>query len=190
MAAIKPLKNHILVSVNIYQKEEVNIGGNILKTGKAYNENFRERNPVVAFVEKGNKEIPTNSYIICNYNHFHEDSPYHISDNLVNTKEAYELYSIPVNEEIFAKVNAEGNLVPVCGNVLIDRIMKENYIDLPDDLKKEKINTAIALTGQFEGKMIFFLPYSNYTICYNWNGEDRQAIKVFEKEITGYLKNS
>jgi hypothetical protein len=181
MAAIKPIKGNILVSVNLSQKDEVDIGGNILKTGKNYNENFRERNPVVAFVEKGNKEIPTGSNIICNYSYFDLESPLFMYDNL---------YSIPVNEEIYAKVDSEGNLIPVCGNVLIERLMKENKFEIPYELKKEHINKGIALTGELKDKLIFFLPFSNYTIVYNWNGEERRAIKIFEKEITGYLKNN
>lgn len=188
MAAIKPIKGNILVSVNLYQKDEVDIGGNILMTGKKYNENFRERNPVVAFVEKGNKEIPTNSHIICNYSYFDLDSPFEISDNLIGTKEAFRLYSIPVNEEIYAKVDDDGNIEPVCGNVFIERIMKENKFDIPEELKKEHINKGIALTGIFKDKLIFFLPYANYEIVYQWNGKERRVIKVFEKEITGYLK--
>lgn len=177
---MNPIKGNIVVSVNLLQKDVVDIGGNTLKTGKNYNENFRERNPVVALVEIGNKEIPEGSYIICNYSYFDLESPLFMYDNL---------YSIPVNEEIYAKIDGYGNLIPVCGNVLIERIMKGNKFEVPEELKKEHINKGIALTGEYKDKLIFFLPYSNYEIVYHWNGQERRAIKVFEKEITGYINN-
>lgn len=179
MELINPLLGSIIVSCETNQKEEALIGGNLLKTGKNYNENFRERNPVVAFVVNGTKEIPQGSHIICNYSHFDLESPYEYSKGM---------YSIPVDEEIYAIVNTDGNLTPVCGNVLVEKIMRTNRIDIPEDFKKEQINQGIALTGEYKGQRIFWLPFSNYTICYNWNDEERTAIKIYEKEITGCLK--
>ncbi len=179
MDAIKPIKGNIIVSCDLLQKEEALIGNNLLKTGKNYNENFRERNPVVACVERGNKDFHEGTYIICNYNYFDLESPFEITKNL---------YSIPVNEEIYAIVDDDGNLIPVCGNVLVKRKEIENYIDLPEELKKNWVNQGIALTGTFKDDLIFWLPYSDYEIVYQWNGEERRAIKIYEKEITGYLK--
>lgn len=176
---MKPPKNKIIVSVNPSQKDEAVIGDNILKTGKAYNENFRERNPVVAKVEVGNKEIPTGSFIVCNYNYFDLESPLNMMDNL---------YSIPVNEEIFAIVNQDGSLTPVCGNLLVENLLKETKIDLPEELKKEHTNRGIALTGKYKDKYIFWLPYANYTIVYQWNSQERRQVKIHDTEITGYIK--
>jgi hypothetical protein len=175
-----PLKNNILVSVNLAQKEEAIIGGNLLKTGKNYNENFRERNPVIAKVIHGCKEIKSDTYIVCNYSHFDLESPHHVSDNF---------YSIPVDEEIYAIVNDEdGSLTPVCGNVLVEEVFEDSQLRIPIERRKSKINQGIVSHGTYEGKYIFWLPYSNYTIVYSWNNEERRAIKVHEKEITGYLK--
>lgn len=181
MDVIKPVKGNIVVSVNLFQKEEVNILGNQFKTGKNYNENFRERNPVVAKVEVGNKEIEKGSYIVCNYSYFDLESPLFMYDNL---------YSIPVNEEIYATINMDGTLRPVCGNLLVERVEVKSKIDLPDERKKKYFNQGKASRGTWlEGKYIFWLPYSDYEIVYQWNGEERRAIKIHENEITGYLKN-
>lgn len=177
-----PKLNNIIVSVNPNQKDEINIGQNIVKTGKNYNENFREKNPVVAYVIGGVKEIPKGSFIICNYSHFDLESPYHIYENY---------YSIPVDEEIYAVIDKDGSLIPVCGNVLIEREIKESKIEIPEELKKEHTNRGIISRETFlykKGTLIFFLPFSNYEIVYQWNGEERRAIKVHENEITGYLK--
>lgn len=172
-----PQRDYIIVSCETSQKEEVTIGGNLLKTGKNYNENFRERNPVVARVIHGTKEIPKGSYIICNYSHFDLSSPFEFSEGL---------YSIPVDEELYATVNEDGSLNPVCGNVLVENVLKETKIDLPEELKKTHTNQGIALTGEYKDKYIFWLPFSNYEICYTWNNEEKRAIKIHYTEITGY----
>lgn len=176
-----PKLNNIIVSVNPNQKDEVNIGQNTLKTGKNYNENFREKNPVIAYVIGGSKEIPSGSYIVCNYSYFDEQSPFEIEPGY---------YSIPINEEIFAIVNEDGSLNPVCGNVLVIGMNKDSLINLPEELVKEQVNQGFAVSGTYNGKHIFFLPYSNYEIVYQWNGDERRVIKVHETEITGYLKNA
>lgn len=177
-----PIKNHIIVSVNLSQKDEALIGGSVLKTGKGYNENFRERNPVVAYVEQGNKEIPTGSHIICNYSYFDLESPLYLFDNL---------YSIPVDEEIYVMVNEDGSLIPVMGNVLVERITKETKIQLPEELKKPYFDRGLLLTGINgipKDSFILWLKMADYEICYTWKGEERRALKIHQSEITGYLK--
>lgn len=177
-----PVSGNIIVSVIHSQKEEANIGGNVFKTGKNYNENFRERNPVVAYVETGTKEIPIGCHIVCNYSYFDLESPLQITD----TK-----YSIPVNEEIYAIINDDGSLTPIMGNVLVERITKETALELPEELKKPYTNRGILLTETEAIKSssyIFWLPFSDYEIVYPWKGVERRALKIHKSEITGYLK--
>lgn len=173
-----PSKNNIIVRVDLSQNEETEH----LKTGKNYNENFRERNSVIGFVEQGSKEIPTGAYIVCNYSHFDSESPLEITDGI---------FSVPLNEEILAIVNEDGSLHPVFGNLLVQRITKETKIELPEELKKPHNNRGVLLTGTDgikSGQFVFWLPYSDYEICYIWKGEERRALKVHKSEIVGYLK--
>lgn len=173
---------NILVRVNLSQNEDAIIGGNKLKTGSRYNENFREKNPVVAEVLDGLGEIKTGSCIVCNYNYFDEDSPLQLSDDT---------YSIPVDEEIFAIINDDGTLKPVQGNVLVERISKDSPLPLPEELKKPHANQGVVMSnseGYFKGQYIFWLPYADYVIQYTWNDEVRTGIKIHKSEITGYLK--
>lgn len=173
-------QNHILVKVNLSQREEIRIGNNVLKTAANYNENFRERSPVIAEVVDGLGELKTGSFIVCNYNYFHDESPLQLSDSI---------FSIPINEEIFAIVKEDGKLKPVQGNVLVERLTKESSLPLPEELKKPHTNRGIISQGIRKGQFIFWLPFSDYEIVYNWNGEERRAIKIHESEIVGYLKN-
>lgn len=179
---MKPVNGSILVRVYLDQKQEANIGGNLLKTGKNYNDNFRERNPVVAYVEQGCKEIPTGVWVVCNYSYFDIESPLHLSD---------ELYAIPVNEEIYAIVNEDGSLTPIMGNVLVERITKETKIELPEELKKPYLDRGILLTSTEiipKDSFILWLKMADYEICYTWKGEERRALKIHQSEITGYFK--
>ena len=177
-----PASGNIIVSVNQSQKDEAMIGGTLLKTGKKYNENFRERNPVVAYVEYGCKETPKGSYIVCNYSYFDLESPMAISDTE---------YSIPVNEEIYAIINKDGSLTPIMGNVLVERITKDSVIELPQELKKPYMDRGVLLTptGSIpKGSFIFWLKMADYEICFMWNGEEKRVLKIHQTEITGYLK--
>lgn len=177
-----PINNHIIVSVNLSQKDEALIGGSVLKTGKNYNDNFRERNPVVAYVENGNKEIPSGIHIICNYSYFDLESPLHLYDNL---------YSIPVDEEIYAIINQDESLTPIMGNVFVERVTKETKIEIPEELRKPHTDRGVLLTDTKDIKkcsFILWLTKADYEICYTWNGDEKRILKIHQSEITGYLK--
>ncbi len=179
-----PPQGHITVKVDLQQKDETTIGGSNIKTGRNYNENFRERNPVIAEVVDGLGEIKTGCFIVCNYNYFDTDSPLQITDNI---------FAIPVNEEIFAIVREDGTLKPVCGNILVERVTKETKIELPEELKKPHTNQGIVSVnseGYFNGQYIFWLQMADYEIVYQWKGVEHRAIKVHKSEIVGYLKKS
>lgn len=178
-----PPTNHIIVRVDLSQKDEETIGGVMLMTGKKYNDNFRERNPVIAYVEQGVDGIPAGSHVVCNYSFFDLESPLQMSDNQ---------FSVPVTEEIYAIVREDGTLNPIGGNVLVERLTKQASIDIPDELKKPYINRGVLLTSTDKcnsGQYIFWLPYSDYEIVYNWKGQERRALKIHKSEIVGYLKN-
>lgn len=175
---MEPVKGNILVRVDSSQKDVINS----FKSGRNYNENFRERNPVVAYVENGDNQIPTGSHIVCNYSFFDLESPMQITDDT---------YSVPISEEIYAIVNNDGSLTPVLSNVIVERITKESKIDIPEELKKPHVNKGVILTDTDKipkGSFIFWLPYADYEIVYTWKGVEKRALKIHESEITGYLK--
>lgn len=172
-------KNTILVRVDLSQNDETKF----LKTGKGYNENFRERNPVVAKVEQGTGHIPTGSFIVCNYSHFDLESPHQMFDNI---------FSIPVDSEIYAIVNQDGTLKPIHGNLLVERVSRETKIELPEELKKPYMDRGLLITPTQNiqsGQFIFWLKMADYEIVYMWEGGERRALKIHESEIVGFLKN-
>jgi hypothetical protein len=177
-----PAIGNIVVYCDRDQKSEALIGGQIFSTGKNYNENFRERNPVLAKVIEGHGEVHKGMWIICNYSTFDWDSQFYLGEDL---------YSIPVNEEIYAWVDDFGELNPLNGNLLAQREQKKSSFELPDDYKKNYWDrgTLLSHSGKYRsGDEVFWMTKADYEIVYTWNGEEKRAIKVHSNEIVGIIK--
>lgn len=181
--SLEPSKGHILVSVDPTQNKEILISGKKLLAQKRYNINYREKNPVVCKVLKGFGDITEGMFLVCNYSHFEEESPWFIGDNL---------YSIPVDISIIGRIDEDGNLHPMCGNVFVSRILKEHKIEIPKDFEKPQINhgfVAVSGEGWEKGQEIFWYNMSDYHIFYTWKGKEvRDYIKVESTEIVGFIK--
>jgi hypothetical protein len=175
-------KGNIIVRVDKKQNAYVDTGGQTLLTQKRYNENFRERNPCVAEIIDGLGDLRTGLFIVCNYSHFSDSSPYLLYDDL---------YSIPVNSSIIGKIDEKGDLHPVCGNVFIKNLTKPTLIEIPKDFQKVKVNHGIVEAGEgwIKGQEIFFYNYSNYEVVYTWKGVEHRCIKIESDEIVGFIRN-
>lgn len=179
---MQPIKNSILVRVDLSQQDERVIGGMMLNSARRYNDNFRERNPVIGEVVEGNDDIKSGSWIVCNYNYFDEESPLQMTDDL---------FSVPVDEQIFAIINEDGSLYPVQGNVLVERVTKETKVELPEELRKPYTGRGIVVVDAEEyikDQFVFWLRMADYEIVYKWKGKELRAIKVHKDEIIGYIK--
>lgn len=177
-------KGNIIVRVDPNEKRQALIGGVEILTARRYNHNFREKNPVVSFVEHGTEMVPRGTFLICNYNHFEDESPYYLYNGL---------YSIPLDEEVFARIKEDGSLIPICGNVLVERVLQQSIIELPPELKKEYFDRGIVsqdVAGYDKGDFVFWLKMADYEMVYMWKGVEKRAIKVHENEIIGYFKKS
>ena len=124
---MNPTNNRIIVRVNLLQKSEMVVGGILLKTASSFDSNYREKSPVIAEVVDGNSILKKGDIIVCHHNHFYSPSPYFMQDDL---------YSIPFNKTIFARVSKEGKLSAICGNVLGDRVEIKTDLNLPPEFKK------------------------------------------------------
>lgn len=176
-------QNSIIVYISPDQKEKYLLGESIIKAGKKYSINYRERTPVVAQIVEGLGELKTGKSIVTSYTHFGEDSPYLLYDNT---------YSIPVDELILAFIEDDGSLNPVCGNLIVDRVPIKTTFLLPDELQKFHNDRGIVVKGNGvfkKGDFLLFLRFSDYEIVYTWKDEERRAIKIYKDEIVGILKN-
>lgn len=177
------IQNSIVVKVDANQKNKYLLRETLIKSGKQYSENYRERTPVVAEIIDGVGELKTGRFIVTAYTCFDEDSQYLLFDNT---------YSIPVDEQIFALIEEDGSLTPVNGNLIVERQQIKTKFILPEELRKNHIDRGTVLKGcdGFNtGDFIFWLRFSDYGILYTWNNIERSAIKIYKDEIVGILKN-
>lgn len=176
-----PANDKILIQVNADQKNKMSIGGNTLFTATAFDPNYRERSPTVGRVVEGNPYVYENDFLLLHHNLCYLPSPYHVQDDL---------FSIPFSSVIFAKIDKKGNITPVCGNLLCDRVNIESEFYLIE--KEQYLDRVRVLDGMgtpyHKGQLLFTKPYSFYQIVWNWNGEERRVHKCNSEMVVGYVK--
>lgn len=179
---IDPVNNKIIVSVNTSQKYFISINGIILSAALKFETNYREKSPTIATVVEGNEQVKKGDILLCHHNLFYLPSPYHIQDDL---------FAIPYSKVLFAKIDNEGNIRPICGNIICKRIPIKTTLDLPPEYKKteDKIYQVIDGTGTRykEGQIILTRPSAGYTIVYNFNGIENRIVKVGSDQVCGFL---
>lgn len=158
------------------------VEGVLLKTANLFNVNYRERSPVIAKVITGNKLINSGDIILCHHNSFYAPSPYHLQDDL---------YSIPLNHTIFAKINNKGKLSAVCGNVLGERIPIKTHLGLPPELQKKYIDRIKVIdkgwTTFRNGATVLCRPNAPYDIVYIIDGVEKTVTKLNSEMAVGIL---
>lgn len=178
---MQSVNNRIIVRVNMSQKNEMLIGDVLVKAALIYNTNYREKSPVIAQVVSGNDKLKEGMLICCHHNHFYEPSPYFLEDNL---------YSIPYNKTIFGYFTNDGELIPICDNVLGSRIKIPSNIPLPPELVETYKNKVLVTNGHGtkykKGEIIFTRPSPPYDIVYNWGNKEHIVTKVSGDMIVGY----
>lgn len=178
-----PTNNKILVSCDNSQKDYVLIGDSIFKMANIYETNYRVKSPTICKVEEGNELVHEGDILLCHHNLFYQPSPYFLYDNL---------FSIPFSKVLFAKVLPDGDLLPICGNILGDRIEKKYEIPVPH-VSRETYNDRIIITNAGytkykAGQTIYARPSSCYDIIYHWNTEQKSATKISKDMICGVMK--
>lgn len=180
---MKSANGKLLVSVNIEQKDEMVIGCIVLKMATLYEKNYREKSPVICQAEEDNDFIRKGQVIICHHNHFYEPSPYFIEGNL---------YSIPVGKTMFAILNMDGSLNPICGNILCDRINIPTLLEVSPEHREQYINRLIVTDGGWtmykQGDIVFTRPHSYYEIVYTINGQEHRVHKCDSEMVMGVVK--
>jgi hypothetical protein len=175
------MMNRLIVSVDLEQKRDAVVNGISFALGKKYNHNFRESSPVVAIVQESENGFLKDDVLICHHNHFYGDSPFRIEE---------ELYSIPINRSIFAKISDNGELLPICDNIICTRVDKEYLLSIPPSSRKtydDRLIIQTAAYGYRKGQLVFTEPKADYEIIYVWDGEEKRVIKVWKEDIVAVL---
>lgn len=198
---MKALHGKILVKSYANQKQAIQIkgeGGKVIElwVGKQYLQNYREKNPVICEVLDNNSKydyIIPGDFLIVHHNLLSDwkTNPFCLEYDI---ETGVGLYSFPVNSSVFCKIGSDGIAIPVCDNILVERLknpVKSSHIIIPDTVKQEHNDrvkvTAISpeVEGLKEGQTILIYKQGDYEICYNWNKVDYRVIKVVESDVIG-----
>lgn len=174
--------NKILVRCDESQKNYCKIGGVLFKMALNYNPNYRERSPVIAEVIETKGEFGYGDMILAHHNHFYQPSPYWLQDDL---------FSIPCNKTIFAIIQSDGSLKPVCGNILGEQFYQKHELELPPDMRKKYNDRIVCNQDTLKYKkqqLIFTRPYAPYEIVYTFNDIEHRVVKVDNEMVVGYIK--
>lgn len=174
---MKSLQHRILVRVNMSQKDF----SNNLQTGKSYNPNHRDRNPVMCECLHDNGILLKGDRLLVHHNFFYEGSPYQMQDDI---------FSIIINKNIFSRIDRDGNPHSIFGNIMAERIPIVYELERPADsyqMYRNRVKVVSNGEGYCKGDVIFCLEYADYEIIYNWNGQERRIIKVPVSDIVGKM---
>ena len=179
---IKPANSKLIVRVDPNQKNEIKIGDTVFTSALLFENNYRERSPVVGVIVHGNEVLKEGDVAIFHHNHFTQPSPYWIGDDL---------FSVPFNKTIFGVLNESGEIEPMCGNIICERVPIEYVVEVPVEERKTYLDRAVVINpgDSFfkRGQLLFHKFSAGYDIVYNWKGEERRKTKVHSDMIVGWV---
>lgn len=175
--------DRIIVAVNMKQKDEFTIGEITVKAALLYETNYREKSPVVGLIQQGNAYVKEGQIGIFHHNHFYRPSPYYLYDDL---------YSVPFNKTLFGVIDDQGEIQPMCGNIICQRVPIEYSLPVPIEHQKTHIDRALVTrpgdTSYKPGQLIFHRLNAGYDIVYNWNKIEKRVTKIHEEMVVGVVK--
>lgn len=175
--------DRIIVRVDQSQKDSIMIGETKVIFPTKYLTNYREKSPVIAQVVDANDRLNAGDFLLCHHNHFHLPSPYFLQDDL---------FSIPANHTIFAIIRPLGELSPVYGNVLADKIEVETSFPVPAEYREFHKDRGLILdgghTGFKTGDLVFTRPSAIYEIVYVWGDQERKVCKINSQMICAVIE--
>jgi len=178
-----PTNGKILVKSNLSQKDEIVINGVKFKSAPKFDVNFREKSPTIAEVVTGNRFLKAGDIILCHHNTFYEPSPFHVEQDL---------FSIPYHNIVFGTLDEHGNISPLNGNIICQRIPIDSRQEIPIQYRKTFIDRVTVLDGRWtpykKGQTILHRLNAGYDIVYNLGGTEHRVTKVHESQIVGILE--
>lgn len=179
---MKAVHDRVIVRVDAGQKDEMIMGDVVVKMAHLFETNYREKSPVIAEIIQGNEYLSKGDIVVTHHNHFYQPSPYYLYDDL---------FSIPFNKTIFGKFDLQGNLYPLCGNMICEYVYPKTEFLLPEEERKPYTNRYRVVdpgwTNYKKGQLIFTRPHAGYEIIYHWNRAEKRCLKIDSDQICGVL---
>ncbi len=173
---MKLFPSTILVTVNPDQKQSVTVNGmtfQLVANRGNYEQNGRETNPVLMEVIQAAENVPLQAGdMILGHHNVITDQIWQIDNRHV----------IPYDRWILAKLKEDGWLEAMPGNIICERVPKPQEIGewtfesvalgyYPDRVKTD------------DGLVLGIRKWGDYEVCYNWNGEVRRKIVLWEEDV-------
>ncbi len=182
---MKPTNNRVLVRVDQEQKSVMKIGETTFSMALKYEVNYREKSPVIAQVIQANDRLKEGDLLLCHHNHFYQPSPYYLQSDL---------FSIPANHTIFATIGLSGELTPVYGNVLADKVEIPSLLPLPPEMRQHFKDRGLIVDGgntEFQpGDLVFTRPSAMYEIVYIFGEVEHRICKINSEMICAVVEKS
>lgn len=175
---MKPTKNGIILRVDPLQKERAMFGGIEIMIGVKYKTNHRDKHPVIGIVEVGNERISKGTALVVHHNFLYGDvSVYSMGDGL---------FSIPVNHNIFMRIDEKGDPHSMFGNIICERLEEHSLLKKPGEHIKLYHDRGRVISngwGYKKGQIVFAVPYATYEIVYNYDKIERRVVKIYKDDI-------
>lgn len=183
MNKTKPTKDGIILRVDPEQKERAMLGDVEIMIGVKYKTNHRDKHPVIGIVEVGNQVIPSGMVLVVHHNFLYGDiSVFSMGEGL---------FSIPINHNIFLRIDEDGEPHSMFGNIICERLDEFSPIEKPSEHSKQYHDRAKVLSDGFgykKGQIVFTVPYSTYEIIYNFGKVERRVVKIYKDDICAVMR--
>jgi hypothetical protein len=180
---MKPTKNGIILKVDPQQKERAMLGDAEIMIGVKYKTNHRDKHPVIGVVEAGNEFIPAGMVLVVHHNFLYGDtSVFSMGDGL---------FSIPTNQNIFMRIDEDGEPHSMFGNIICEWLEEYSPIEKPREYTKKYHDRARVLRSGFgykKGQIVFTVPYAPYEIIYNFGKKEHRVLKIYKDDICAVLQ--
>lgn len=180
---MKPVNKKISVRVNMAQKSSLSVAGVTFKIANLYEVNHREKEPILGEIVSGNRHIRQGQIGIFHHNNFSPPSPFFVYGDL---------FSVPFNKTVFGILHPDGNIMPLCGNILCERVEKEYKVYIPPEQREKHLDRVVVTnpgnTPYKVGQLLFTRPYAFYEIVYNIDGKEFRVHKIHEEMVVGMLE--
>lgn len=179
---VKPTKDGIILRVDPDQKERAMLGNVEIMIGVKYKTNHRDKHPVIGVVEVGNQVIPSGMILVVHHNFLYgETSVYSMGDGL---------FSIPINHNIFMRIDENGDPHSMFGNIICKRLEEYSQFEKPGEHIKLHHDRGLVLNNGFgykKGQIVFAVPYSTYEIIYNFGKIEHRVVKIYKDDICAVI---
>ncbi len=189
---MRALKNRLILKADIEQKSVIKYGSLTLfmpPRQEQINTDGKVANPVIAEVIAEDADYPhiqKGDYLVLNHNVINNPA------TILFQEDGFRTFVIDRDKSILGKLGKEGEVIPLCENILAERIYEQPLISLiitPEAYKKTEENKVMIIAVSPEardvnaGDIAITYKYSDYECSYTINGERRTAIIVWEKDI-------